>query len=62
VNPLKCVFVLSAGKFLVFIIHEQGIEIDPRKIESINKVLPPQSKNNMQKFLGNLNYLSQLIF
>jgi hypothetical protein len=40
-NPLKCVFGVSAGKFLGLIIHEHGIEIDPAKIESINKVQPP---------------------
>jgi hypothetical protein len=34
-NPLKCVFGVSAGKFYGFIIHEHGIEIDTRKIESI---------------------------
>jgi hypothetical protein len=37
-NPLKFVFDVSAGKFLRFIIHEHGIEIDPIRIESINKV------------------------
>jgi hypothetical protein len=37
-NPLKYMFVVSTGKFLGFIIHEHGIEIDPTKIESINKV------------------------
>jgi hypothetical protein len=31
-NPLKCVFGVSANKFLGFIIHENGIEIDPKKI------------------------------
>jgi hypothetical protein len=36
-NPLKCAFSVSAGKFLGFIIHELGIEIDPNKIESIRK-------------------------
>jgi hypothetical protein len=51
-NPLKCAFGMSAGKFLGFIIHEHGIEIDPIKIESINKVQLPQCKNDMQKFLG----------
>jgi hypothetical protein len=56
-NQLKCVFGVSAGKFLGLIIHEHGIEIDPAKIESINKVQPPQCKNDMQKFLGKLNYL-----
>jgi hypothetical protein len=37
-NPLKWVFGVLAGKFLGFIIHEHCIEIDPTKIESINKV------------------------
>jgi hypothetical protein len=31
-NPLKCAFGVSAGKFIGFIIHEHGIEIDPKKI------------------------------
>jgi hypothetical protein len=57
INPLKCAFGVSASKFLGFIIHEHGIEIDPTKIESINKVQPPQCKNDMQTFLGKLNYL-----
>jgi hypothetical protein len=61
-NPLKCAFGVSAGKFLGFIIHEYGIQIDPIKIESINKVQPPQCKNDMQKFLGKLSYLMQFIF
>jgi hypothetical protein len=61
-NPLKCVFGVSAGMFLGFIIHEYGIEIDPIKIESIKRVQPPQSKNDMQKFLGKLNYLRWFMF
>jgi hypothetical protein len=40
-NPLKCAFGVSAGKFLGFIIHDHGIEIDSTKIESINKVQSP---------------------
>jgi hypothetical protein len=60
INSLKCVFGVSTGKFLEFIIHD--IEIDPTKIKSINKVQPPQCKNDIQKFLGKLNYLSQIIF
>jgi hypothetical protein len=31
-NPLKCVFGVSASKFLGFIIYEYGIEINPMKI------------------------------
>jgi hypothetical protein len=52
-NPLKWVFGVSAGKFLGFIIYEHGIEINPTRIESIDKVQLRQCKNDMQKFLGN---------
>jgi hypothetical protein len=56
-NPLKYVFGVSSIKFLGFIIHEYVIEIDPTKIESFNKVQLPQCKNDVQKFLGKVNYL-----
>jgi hypothetical protein len=32
-NPLKCAFGVSAGKFLGFIIHDKGIELDPKRID-----------------------------
>jgi hypothetical protein len=60
-NPLKCAFGVSAGKFLRFIVHEHGREIDLTQIESINKVQLPQCKNNMQKFIGKVNYLRRFI-
>jgi hypothetical protein len=56
-NPLKCVFGVSAGKFLGFIIYGHGIEIDPTKIGSIKKVQLAQCKNDMQRFIRKLNYL-----
>jgi hypothetical protein len=34
-NPLKCSFGVSAGRFSGFIVHEKGVEIDPKKIESL---------------------------
>ena len=60
-NPLKCAFGVSAGKFLGFIVHERGIEIDPSKIEAIKKIEAPQCKRDMQKFLGKVNYLRRFI-
>ena len=61
-NPLKCAFGVSAGKFLGFIIHEKGIEIDPKRIEAMKKVETPACKKNLQKFLGKVNYLRRFIF
>jgi hypothetical protein len=46
-NPLKCAFGVSTGKFLGCIIHEHDIEIDPTKIESVNKVQSSQCKNSI---------------
>ena len=49
------------ASFLGFIIHEDGIEIDPKKIEAIQKVEAPTCKRDMQKFLGKVNYLRRFI-
>jgi hypothetical protein len=60
-NARKCAFGVSAGKFLGFVIHEHGIEIDPDRIKSIRNVGPPTSKVEVQKFLGKVNYLRRFI-
>ena len=54
-------FGVSAGKFLGFIIHEKGIEIDPKRIEAMKKVEAPACKKDLQKFLGKANYLRRFI-
>jgi hypothetical protein len=56
-NPLKCAFGVSAGKFLGFIIYEKGMEIDPKKIEAIRKVQAPTCKRDVQSFIGKVNFL-----
>jgi hypothetical protein len=43
-NLRKCAFGVSAGRFLGFIIHEHGIEIDLDRIKSIRNVGPPTCK------------------
>src|SRR6187551_658879 len=60
-NPLKCAFGVSAGKFLGFIIHENGIEVDPKRIEAMENVESPTCKKDLQKFLGNVNFLRRFI-
>ena len=60
-NPLKCAFGVSARKFLGFIIHEKGIEIDPKRIEAMKKVEAPTCKKDLQKFLDKVNFLRRFI-
>ena len=60
-NPLKCAFGVSARKFLDFIIHEKGIEIDPKRVEAMKHVEAPTCKKELQKFLGKVNFLRRFI-
>ena len=60
-NPLKCAFGVSAEKFLGFIIHEKGIEIDPKRIDAMKRVEAPTCKRDLQKFLGKVNCLRRFI-
>jgi hypothetical protein len=51
-NPLKCAFGVSTGKFLGFIIHEHGIEIDPKQVESMKKIKVPTCKRSCKASLA----------
>jgi hypothetical protein len=54
-NPLKCTFRVTSGRFLGFIVHEYSIQTDPKKIESIMKIGEPACKKGVQKFLSKIN-------
>ncbi|XP_020967394.1 uncharacterized protein LOC110266744 [Arachis ipaensis] len=60
-NPLKCVFGVSAGNFLGFVIHKKGIVIDKSKANAILALSAPKSKKEVQSFLGKVNYLRRFI-
>jgi hypothetical protein len=60
-NSLKCTFGVPAGHFLGFIVHKHRIQIDPKKVESIQKLEEPTCKRDVQKLLGNINYLRWFI-
>ena len=40
-NPTKCAFGVSAGKFLGFIVNSRGIEANPDKIKVVLNMRPP---------------------
>jgi hypothetical protein len=46
-NPLKCAFRVTLGRFLGFVVHEHSIQIDTKKIESIGKVGEPVCKKDV---------------
>jgi hypothetical protein len=61
INPMKCAFWVTSGRFLGFIVYEHGIQIDPKKIESIGKIGEPVCKKDDQKLLCKINYLCHFI-
>jgi hypothetical protein len=36
-NPKKCVFGVSSGKLLGYMVSSQGIDVNPKKMEAIEK-------------------------
>ena len=39
-NPSKCVFGVSSGKFLGFMVSQRGIEVNEDKIQAILNMKP----------------------
>jgi hypothetical protein len=49
-NPLKCAFGVSVGRILGFVVHEHGIQVDPKKIESIRNLGEATWKKEVQNY------------
>lgn len=56
-NPLKCAFGVTSGKFLWFIVRHRGIEIDLEKIKAIFKMPPPRNLRQLRGLQGRLAYI-----
>ena len=60
-NPEKCIFGVSAGKLLGFLVSHRGIEANPAKIKAIEAMRPPGHIKDVQKLIGSLAALSGFI-
>jgi hypothetical protein len=60
-NPEKCIFGVSAGKLLGFLVSYRGIEVNPEKIKAIEIMRPPTRVKDIQKLAGSLAALSRFI-
>ena len=61
-NPLKCTFKVSAGKFLEFLVHSRGIDVDLAKAMTIATMKPPTTVKELKSFLGKVSYIRRFIF
>jgi hypothetical protein len=60
-NPKKCVFDVSSGKLMGYMVSSWGIDANPKKVEAIEKQQPSQTRKEIQKLAGMMAALSRFI-
>ena len=60
-NPAKCAFGVSAGKFLGFIVNHRGIEANPDKIKALLDMSSPSEIKEVQRLTGRIAALSHFV-
>jgi hypothetical protein len=60
-NPEKCVFGVSRGMLLGYILSQRGIEPNPEKVSALDRMGPIRDLKRVHKVLGCLAALSLFI-
>ena len=60
-NAEKCAFSVRDGKFLGYLITDQGIEVNPNQIDAVKCLKPPSNSKEVQKLIGMLAALNRFI-
>ncbi|KAK8957538.1 hypothetical protein KSP39_PZI001121 [Platanthera zijinensis] len=60
-NPLKCIFGASKGKFLGHLLTPEGLAPNPDKVKAILNMTPPHSPKEVQQLGGRLAGLGRFI-
>ena len=60
-NPSKCAFGVSSGKFLGFIISQRGIEANPEKVRAILEMSSPRTTKEVQSLTGRIAALNRFV-
>ena len=60
-NPSKCAFGVSTGKFLSFIVNNREIEANLEKIKVILDMMPPSNVKDIQRLTGRIAALSRFV-
>ena len=47
-NPSKCMFEVTTGKFLGYMVSQRGIEVNPEKVRAILELEPPRTVKVVQ--------------
>ena len=57
IKPTKCVFGVSIGNFLVFLVHQKGTEVDKNKARVMLKANPLRNKKELKSLISKINFL-----
>ncbi len=60
-NPDKCSIKKKEINYFSRVISEEAIKPDPSKVQAIIDMAPPQNKQELQSFLGSVNFLSNFV-
>jgi hypothetical protein len=60
-NPTKCVFSVTSGLVLGFMVGHRGIEANPAKVDAIRKMAEPSNKKDIMKLTGMMAALGRFI-
>lgn len=60
-NPTKCSFGLTGGRFLGILLTQRRIEADPNKLKAIQTISAPKNLKELQALTGLIVALRQFI-
>jgi membrane protein DedA with SNARE-associated domain len=60
-NHKKCVFGVSSGKLLGYMVSSRGIDANPKKVEAIKKLQLSRTRKEIQKMVDMMVALSRFI-
>ena len=60
-NPNKCAFGVTAGKFLGYMVSQRGIEVNLEKVRAIMELEPPRTVKEVQSLNGKIAALNRFV-
>ena len=60
-NPSKCAFGVTAGKFLVFMVSHRGIKVNLEKVQAIMELIPPKMVKEVRSLNGKIAALNRFV-
>ena len=60
-HPAKCAFFVTSGNLLGYIINQEGIAMDPDKVQATLNAPAPSNAKALSRFLGQIRWHNRMI-